>query len=203
MYHGEFDVGGCELTLNVQDTGGSYVDDFPAMVGLSLSSADAVLLVYSVADSKSFEEVSRLRELALSKVAKMPIVVVGNQTDLPREVNRGEAEAMVMFDWENGYMECCAKHKVGIAEVFQELLNQAKSKFDFRTPLGSSPLPSTPPANMRRRKSLPQVPAFNRIKNCGDAGSRSGGSSPGTSSPPPLKRRGSFATIKKQSCKTQ
>ena len=27
-----------------QDTGGSYVDDFPAMVELSLKSADAVLL---------------------------------------------------------------------------------------------------------------------------------------------------------------
>ena len=26
MYHGEFDVGGCDLSLNIQDTGGSYVD---------------------------------------------------------------------------------------------------------------------------------------------------------------------------------
>ena len=208
MYHGEFDVGGCELMLNIQDTGGSYVDDFPAMVGLSLSSADAVLLVYSVADAKSFAEVSRLRDLATSKVTKMPIVVVGNKTDLPREVTRGEAEAMVMFDWENGYMECCAKDDVGIVAVFQELLNQAKSKFDFRTPLGTSPSPSMP-SNMRRRQSLPQVPAFNRIKKCELTGSKSNETSPGSSSPPPIgsltipKRRGSIANIKKQSCQTQ
>ena len=26
MYHGEFDVGGCDLALNIQDTGGGYVD---------------------------------------------------------------------------------------------------------------------------------------------------------------------------------
>ena len=32
MYHGEFDVGGCDLSLNIQDTGGGYVDEFPAMV---------------------------------------------------------------------------------------------------------------------------------------------------------------------------
>ena len=207
MYHGEFDVGGCELTLNIQDTGGSYVDDFPAMVGVSLSSADAVLLVYSVADSRSFEEVSRLRDLALSKVTKIPIVVVGNMTDLPRDVNKGEAEARVMFDWENGYMECCAKEKTGIVEVFQELLNQAKSKFDFRT-LGSSPLPNIPtPGSMTRRKSLPQVPAFCRLKNNNNQESKSSDTSPVTSSPPhpigSIKRRSSFINIRKQSCTTQ
>ena len=210
MYHGKFDVDGCELSLNIQDTGGSYVDDFPAMVGISLSSADAVLLVFSVADAKSFEEVSRLRDLATSKVPKMPIVVVGNKTDQTREVSKGEAESMVMFDWENGYMECCAKEDDGIVPVFQELLNQAKSKFDFRTPVGTSPLPTTP-VHMRRRQSLPQVPAFNRLKNSEDsAGSRSGGSSPGSNTPPAIglpraaRRRSSFANMKKQSkCRTQ
>ena len=60
----EFDVDGVKISLNIQviltelpnilvlmfdiripqDTGGSYVDDFPAMVELSLKSADAVLL---------------------------------------------------------------------------------------------------------------------------------------------------------------
>ena len=206
MYHGEFDVAGCELTLNIQDTGGDYVDDFPAMVGLSLSSADAVLLVFSVADVKSFENVSRLRELAISKNAKMPIVVVGNQTDLPREVQRGEAEAMVMFEWENGYIECSAKENTGIIEVFQEILHQAKSGFDFRMPIGRTPSPCTPPASMRRRKSLPQIPAFHRIKNGSVTGSRSGGASPSTNSPPSsvaTTRRKSFATVKKRSCNTQ
>ena len=77
MYHGEFDVGGCELTLNIQDTGGSYVDEFPAMVGVSLASVDAVLLVFSVAELHSFEEVSRLRDLVHSvKGDETPIVVV-------------------------------------------------------------------------------------------------------------------------------
>ena len=35
---------GVNIALNIQDTGGSYVDDFPAMVGASLQSADAVVL---------------------------------------------------------------------------------------------------------------------------------------------------------------
>ena len=32
------------VALDIQDTGGSYVDDFPAMVELSIQSADAVIL---------------------------------------------------------------------------------------------------------------------------------------------------------------
>ena len=40
----EFDMTGPGVALNIQDTGGSYVDDFPAMVELSLRLADAVLL---------------------------------------------------------------------------------------------------------------------------------------------------------------
>ena len=40
----EFDMTGPGVALNIQDTGGSYVDDFPAMVELSLRLADAVIL---------------------------------------------------------------------------------------------------------------------------------------------------------------
>jgi len=200
MYHGEFDVGGCELTLNIQDTGGNYVDDFPAMVGVSLASADAVLLVYSVADLSSFEEVSRLRDLVQSvKGEDIPIVVVGNKTDLPREITKEEVEATVMFDWENGYMECCAKDNININAVFKELLNQAKSKFDFSNPVGrvQGSLPGTP-LIMRRRQSLPQVPAFNRLIKA-DV-SRSPSSSRKSLSE---KRSNSCALGRRESCKVQ
>ena len=44
QFRAEFDMDGVNIALNIQDTGGSYVDDFPAMVGVSLQSADAVVL---------------------------------------------------------------------------------------------------------------------------------------------------------------
>ena len=44
LIRAEFDMDGVSVALNIQDTGGSYVDDFPAMVELSLQSADAVIL---------------------------------------------------------------------------------------------------------------------------------------------------------------
>jgi small GTP-binding protein len=203
MYHGEFDVGGCELTLNIQDTGGSYVDEFPAMIGVSLASADAVLLVFSVAALHSFEEVSRMRDLVQGIKGKdIPIVVVGNKTDLPREISKEEAEATVMFDWENGYMECCAKDNINISLVFKELLNQAKSRFDFSNPVGrvQGSSPSTP-LSMQRRQSLPQVPVFDRLVT--DEGGRS--PSPGSSRKKslPNKKSSSVAVTRRESCKVQ
>ena len=40
----EFDIEGSQVAINIQDTGGNYVDDFPAMVEVSLQSADGVVL---------------------------------------------------------------------------------------------------------------------------------------------------------------
>ena len=159
MYHGEFDIKGIKLNLDIQDTGGSYVDEFPAMLKCSLASADAVLLVYSVADIDSFDEVSRLRDLVhLQRGEEMPLVVVGNKTDLERQIPREEAEATVLCDWENGYVECCAKNNLNVPAVFRALLVQAKS------PLLLMPSIQVPVAAMRRRKSLPQISALSVVQ---------------------------------------
>ena len=170
------------------------------MVGVSLASADAVLLVFSVADLHSFEEVSRLRDLVQSvKGEEIPIVIVGNKTDLPREITKEEVEATVMLDWENGYMECCAKDNININAIFKELLNQAKSRFDFSNPVGrvQGSFPITPLV-MRRRQSLPQVPAFDRLMK--DDLIRS--PSPGRKYLP-NKRSSSVALGRRESCKVQ
>lgn len=57
----------------------------------------------------------------------MPIVVVGNKSDLAkRVVAREEAEPTAIYDWECGYVECSAKENQNIVQVFKELLIQAK-----------------------------------------------------------------------------
>ena len=105
------------------------MDEFPAMLGVSLQSADGVILVYSVAETCSFQEVVRLRGLVTRlKGCNVPIVVVGNKTDLPREISRETVESKVKQEWKNGYVECCAKDNVNIMQIFRELLDQAKSR---------------------------------------------------------------------------
>ena len=196
MYHGEFDLGGTELELNIQDTGGTYVNDFPVMVEVSLASADAVIIVFSLSQIDTFEEASRLRDVVHSvKGVEMPIVVVGNKTDLPRDILKEEAEATVLLDWENGYVECCAKDNVNINTVFKELLNQAKGRIESSSQIGKG---KGYPVSMRRRTSLPQVPAFDRLIK-----------DESTRSPSPMrktipdKRSTSLPFGRKDSCKLQ
>lgn len=90
MHHGDFNVSGIHLTLDILDTSGSY--EFPAMRDLSIKSADAFVLVYDVNDSNTFLEVKTLRAQILSTKGAVPIVVVGNKIDLV------ETEQEVSFD---------------------------------------------------------------------------------------------------------
>lgn len=82
MHHGDFNVAGVRLTLDILDTSGAY--EFPAMRALSMSSADAFVLVYDITDADSFTEVRTLRDQIheTKESTAVPIVVVGNKTDL-------------------------------------------------------------------------------------------------------------------------
>ncbi|XP_050067450.1 ras-related protein Rap1 [Anopheles maculipalpis] len=154
MHHGHFSVGGVNLTLDILDTSGSY--EFPAMRALSISSADAFILVYDVTDSITFEEVKAIREQIheIKSTTAVPIVVVGNKTDLSdededlRQVARDTTESMVTVDWENGFVEASAKLNRNVTQIFKELLVQAKITYNL-----------SPALRRRRRQSLPQQPS--------------------------------------------
>lgn len=100
MHHGDFNVSGIHLTLDILDTSGSY--EFPAMRDLSIKSADAFILVYDVNDSNTFLEVKTLRTQILSTKGAVPIVVVGNKIDLvemEQEVSFDSNKIIVDFDF--------------------------------------------------------------------------------------------------------
>lgn len=147
MHHAEFSVTGVHLTLDILDTSGSY--EFPAMRALSISSADAFILVYSIVDASTFEEIRLIRDQIIETkgTTEVPIVVVGNKFDLAndkREVDYETTESVVTVDWENGFIEASAKNNLNVTEVFKELLTQAKIKYNL-----------SPALRRRRRVSLP------------------------------------------------
>ncbi|ALC49920.1 CG13375 [Drosophila busckii] len=150
MHQGNFSIAGVSLTLDILDTAGSY--EFPAMRALSISSADAFILVYDVTDAATFEEVRAIRDQIHETKATtaVPIVVVGNKIDLLtedselREVEYATTESVVTVDWENGFVEASAANNTNITQVFKELLAQAKITYNLS------------PALRRRRQSLPQ-----------------------------------------------
>ncbi|XP_024216311.2 ras-related protein Rap-2a [Halyomorpha halys] len=148
MHLGEFNVGGVRLTLEILDTAGSF--EFPAMRALSISSADAFVLVYSVVDPETFEEARVIRDqiLEIKGGAQVPIVIVGNKIDLIEDDSQQDlsktTESIVTVDWENGFVETSAKENLNVTKVFKELLSQAKVKYNL-----------SPALRRRRRQSLP------------------------------------------------
>ncbi len=94
------------------------------MRDVSLASADAFLLVFALDDASSWQEVVRLRDMvqAAKDSTDVPIVVVGNKSDLPRDndlPDEATLDATVVFDWENGYVECSAKDRLHINKIFK------------------------------------------------------------------------------------
>ncbi|XP_076183754.1 ras-related protein Rap-2a [Ptiloglossa arizonensis] len=145
MHHGDFNVSGIQLTLDILDTSGSY--EFPAMRDLSIKSADAFILVYDVNDANTFLEVETLKAQICSTKGAVPIVVVGNKVDLvdsKQEVDPESTRELVTMKWENGFVEVSAKENTNISLVFKELLIQAKLKYNL-----------SPALRRRRRQSLP------------------------------------------------
>ncbi|XP_017486256.1 PREDICTED: ras-related protein Rap-2a, partial [Rhagoletis zephyria] len=150
MHQGNFSIAGVSLTLDILDTAGSY--EFPAMRALSISSADAFILVYDVTEASTFEEVRMIRDQIheTKATSAVPIVVVGNKIDLvaeredARKVEYATTESVVTLDWENGFVEASAAKNENITQVFKELLSQAKITYNLS------------PALRRRRQSLPQ-----------------------------------------------
>lgn len=139
MYRGEFDIYGKTIGFDIQDVSGRYVYEFPGMRTVSLASTDAFVLVFSFDSFESWEEVTHLRDMIQAdKGEEIPIVVVGNKSDaktsLDDRIPFESLEATVIFDWENGYVECSAKERFNINKIFKELLQQAKTKYDFEDP---------------------------------------------------------------------
>lgn len=157
-----FELGGNRhFTLDILDTSGTY--QFPAMRELSMTQADAFVLVYAVDSVESFEEVRKQREMILKNgrngtnlaVSDRPIVVVGNKCDVvatERTISRETAESLACIDWEHNFVETSAKCNINIDKIFQVLFPQMDFHFNRR--------PST---HRRSRLSLPQVFAHSGV----------------------------------------
>ena len=109
MFLGDFEYDASQVSLTIEDTGDDFSQKFPAMLEVSLKATDRIILVFSLADRKTSEDIASIRKSISSNYPNIPIVIAGNKTDLDRELARLETEATVCFDWECGYVECCAR----------------------------------------------------------------------------------------------
>ena len=66
-FSGEFETVTGTVNFDIQDVGADYAYDFPPMWHLSVKSADAFIIVFSLNDAATWEEVYRLRDLVIDQ----------------------------------------------------------------------------------------------------------------------------------------
>ena len=118
-------------TLQIIDTAGSH--QFPAMTRLNMTTGHAFILVYSVANRQSVDElkpiITELRQIK-QNMEGIPVMLVGNKIDEEKEkrvfpTKAGEELAKM---WNVGFIETSAKTNQNIRELFQELLQMEKKR---------------------------------------------------------------------------
>ena len=131
LYSRHYDVRGARLLVDFLDTAGNIA--FPAMRRLSISNAHAFVLVYSITDTSTFEEMKQLWE-QIKEVREnyevIPCVIVGNKLDMEnnRQVERFDALNWAYSDnLGSAFIEVSAKEDENVTEIFKNLLDQIKT----------------------------------------------------------------------------
>ena len=125
-YRKTIEIDGKVFDLEILDTAG--VAQFTAMRELYIKSGMGFLLVYSVTDQQSLDELLELREqvLRIKDSSRVPMVLVGNKADLQDErVISVEQGIEVSTEWGRvPFYETSALLRSNVDEVFVDLVRQ-------------------------------------------------------------------------------
>ncbi|XP_051887411.1 GTP-binding protein REM 1 [Pristis pectinata] len=149
-YERTLTVDGEDTTLIVMDTWGTEGDE-PWVQEYCMQVGNAYIIVYSITDRTSFESASELRiQLRrLRQAENIPIILVGNKSDLVRcrdvSVEEGRACAVV-FDCK--FIETSATLHHNVTELFEGIVRQIRLRKD------SKEANERRMANHKRRESI-------------------------------------------------
>ncbi|KAL4896056.1 ras family-domain-containing protein [Aspergillus ambiguus] len=125
-YRKQIEVDGRQCILEILDTAGT--EQFTAMRELYMKQGQGFLLVFSITSMSSLNELSELREqiIRIKDDEKVPIVIVGNKSDLEedRAVPRARAFALSQTWGSAPYYETSARRRANVNEVFIDLCRQ-------------------------------------------------------------------------------
>lgn len=116
-------VNATDYEVKLVDTAGQDVYSiFPAQYSMDFH---GYVLVYSITSSESFEVVQIIYEKLLDVMGKpnVPVVLVGNKTDLHQEraVSTDEGKRLAE-SWKASFLETSAKQNESVADIFHSLL---------------------------------------------------------------------------------
>ncbi|KAK9379204.1 ras family-domain-containing protein [Kockiozyma suomiensis] len=147
-YRRQMDVDGRSCTLEILDTAG--VEQFTAMRELYIKNGQGFLLVYSVTDRSSLQELIKLREQVcrIKDNQHVPIVLVGNKADLghARTVSFQEAKNLAHNWGTSSFYETSARTAAHIDDVFADIVRQIQKRESAAaaTTEATAPEPMTP-----------------------------------------------------------
>jgi small GTP-binding protein len=118
-------LGNKSVTLQCWDTAGQ--EQFNSLGFAFYRGSNACILVFDLADLKSFEQLTKWKKDFLDHAnptdpAKFPFVIVGNKTDLAdRAVQAEAAKAWCQNNGGYSYFETCATKNEGVSAVFEKI----------------------------------------------------------------------------------
>ncbi|KAE8257838.1 hypothetical protein A4X13_0g2092 [Tilletia indica] len=120
-------IDGEDCAVEILDTAGT--EQFFALKEIYMKSGHGFILVFSLTNLASVNELSPLREQIIRvKESKVPLVLVGNKSDLranrqvPREIGLNMSKA-----WGNvPYYETSARKRVNVDEIFADIIRQCR-----------------------------------------------------------------------------
>lgn len=125
-YSKEIEVDGRACNLEILDTAG--VAQFTAMRELYIKNGNGFILVYSVTDKKSLEELLAIREqiIRIKGSSSVPMVLVGNKCDLNDERELQPEDGInVSKEWNKvPFYESSAMYKMNVDDAFVDVVRQ-------------------------------------------------------------------------------
>ncbi|ELP94968.1 hypothetical protein EIN_251120 [Entamoeba invadens IP1] len=132
-YKGQITVDNTKYFLNIIDTAGQ--EEYAGVRDCNMRDGTGFILVYSIIDEKSFEEVATLHEQIYRTLdfepeeQNVPIVLVANKSDLEsdRQVPKECGEDLAK-KWGVPYLEVSAKENINIRRIFETVVKEMKKK---------------------------------------------------------------------------
>jgi len=131
--------------LDILDTAGQ--EDMKMLRRQWIEDRDGFLLVFSIADRSSFEDINQFYELIVDVkeetmgITKVPLVLVGNKADLVDKRQVSSKEASDDAAKKNAtYIETSAKNGDSVSEAFENLVRQF-IRLDPPKPVGKATFP--------------------------------------------------------------
>jgi GTPase KRas protein len=114
--------------IDILDTAGQ--DDYTSLLDTWINSSDGFILVFSITDRESFDNLKlKYERIKMIKGDDFRVILAGNKSDMSENRVVSNEEAMkVAISWGSDYVECSAKNMLNVDKAFVKVSEQLLNK---------------------------------------------------------------------------